>query len=89
VWDMDIIDSVTVPHGLTLLSIRAVDALIYDTDGNFKYRLDYLDGANIQAGSVGAINGTTVELRRLRGGFFDSINFSGIGNRGYLVIRYV
>ena len=47
-----------------------------------------LDGANVQAGSVGAIDGTNVTLRRLEGGFFDSIDFSGVGNRGYITIRY-
>lgn len=88
VWDMNTTASVTVAHGLTLLSIRAVDALIYDSDGNFKYRLDYLDGANVQAGAVGAIDATNVTLKRLEGGFFDSVDFQGAGNRGYLTIRY-
>lgn len=87
-WDMDTNASVSVAHGLTSTTIRAVDVWIREDVGNSMLPLIY----NTAGTPSGYFNydGTNVVLNRLGGSVFDSTSYNATSfNRGYITIHYV
>lgn len=88
-WNMDITNSVTVAHGLTLADIRKVDVSIRNDTGEL-YPL--IVGGTATGVEGGWIGGTTlVTLTRVTSGYFDgSSSFDDTSyNRGWITIEYV
>jgi len=87
-WNMDITDYVDVTHGLTLVNIRSISAIIRNDDNNVYYPLDCSDGTDVYGYWV--VTGTTVKLYRIANKFFDGNAFDATSyNRGWVTIWYV
>lgn len=89
-WDMDLDQSVSVAHGLTLSKIRNVSVLIRNDTGLASYSLHRIEasGGAIDGG-INQIETTNVVLFREAALFFDSVNFDSTSfNRGWITIIY-
>jgi hypothetical protein len=87
-WNMDTTASVSVAHGLTLSTIRAVDVIIRPDDDVNRLGIYYAT-AGVSNGDF-TVDATNVTLSRTAGGSFDSANYNATSfNRGYIVILYV
>jgi len=86
-WDMDADATKDVAHGVTNTKIRAIDVMIV-SDGGAYAPLMQFDGTNM-AGGIDTIGALEVTLRRRNSGTFDSTNYNGAGNRGFVTIHYV
>ncbi len=96
-WDMDAVVSVTVAHGIgDITKIRSVKAIIIPDANvvapNYRYPIEVGDGSSDTdfQGHCWLLD-TVVGVRRVTGGFFDSVDFDSGGsfNRGFVVIEYV
>ena len=88
-WNMDTTATKDVAHGLTLSSVRSVEAYIRNDDGTFVDPLNF-SNASGSANGRGVAGTTNVNLERLAGGDFDNTNFDATSyNRGWIIIRYV
>lgn len=90
-WDMDTDISITFAHGLVMANIVAVSVQIRRDDGNFYYDL----AATTKMAAVGEtkriqVGATDIQLNRLTGGFFDSVQFGvTVFGRGRCVVSYI
>lgn len=87
-WDMDLVPFVNVAHGLDLLKIRALSAIIFNDLSNSALLIIHNNGSIISGGiSSTSIN---ISINRLDGGLFDTpfYNLTPF-NRGYITIGYV
>ena len=86
-WNMDVTNSVSVAHGLTLANIRNISASIRSDSESAHYTLLPAPD-NTLDGWIDAVT-TVVPLYRLTGGLFDSVNFDSTSyNRGWVTIWY-
>lgn len=84
-WDMDTVASVNVAHGIVGSTIRDVRVMIIeDGAANYYPFADQVDG---DGGDV-KWDSTNIVLTKKASGFFDTTNFNGGGNRGYVTITY-
>lgn len=81
IWDMDLTDTLNVPHGLGAdwEKVQMMEALILSDSLLSRRSLSYVDGAGVVAGGIARIDTTYFYLRRAIGGFFDSVAFSSTG----------
>lgn len=91
-WDMDADPTSFPAHGIDVLKIRKVTAIIFNDAQTIAYDIGLMNSAvtgSIEGGfATIASNGIT--LIRLTGGFFDSTDFNDTSvNRGYVTITYV
>ena len=86
-WNMDVTNSVSVAHGLTLANIRNISASIRSDSESAHYTLLPAPD-NTLDGWIDAVT-TVVPLYRLTGGLFDSVNFDSTSyNRCWVTIWY-
>lgn len=91
-WDMDADTTHSVTHGIgDFTNIRKVDAMIIKDDSSIISPLNSIEGAwngNV-SGGIAYVDSTSVQLRRIPSGDFDSVDFSSTSiNRGYVTIHY-
>lgn len=88
-WNMDTTNVFSYAHGFTdYTKIISVSVMIKDDVGSANLPLNSFDGTNLQGG-VYDITSTHIRLFRLTGGIFDSTVFDGVGDRGYITIKYL
>ena len=81
--------SVTVPHGLSLASIRKAYAIIWNDSSTELLPLDFSESLVSPDGQLYCLV-TGAYLTRRTAGAFDNINFDdGVMNRGFVTIEYV
>ena len=86
-WNMDTTQNVSVNHGLNIANIRSVSVLINNDSGTF---LSFgFNGLTFDVDALYIISATDVVIGRRVGGQYDQSDYSGSGNRGYIVIDYV
>ena len=90
-WNMDTTAAVSVAHGLTITSIRAVFGLLRnDADDNYFTITPAYEAVTSLHVRIQSITASDVTLTRLAGGGFDSVSFDSTSyNRGWLTIWYV
>ena len=82
-WNMDVTQSVSVAHGVSLANIRAISVMIRD-DANTLY---YGEGAGLDYARA---NSALIDLWRTGSGGFDNTSFDSTSfNRGWIIIDYV
>ena len=88
-WNMDLIDSVQVSHGLSdFKKIRHMSAIIRDDSDSPYYSLEGSDQTGA-AGGIIYVSGANITLERVAGGKFDGANFNATSyNRGWVMIWY-
>jgi hypothetical protein len=93
-WNMQgvINFSVIVPTPMTSLNIIAASAVVYQ-DGSPSAAIPIgtiNNGTGVTNGGIRDIQANSINLTRLTGGQFDSVNFSGVAvNRGFVTIWYI
>lgn len=93
-WNMDTTNEITVAHGLTFSNIRSISGLVRDDSNTYRYSIGGADNNGaIQiwfvANAIGdfSIDATTIHIRRLSAGMFDSADFDATTyNRGWITI---
>ena len=89
VWNMVATPSVTVPHGLSLASIRKAYAIISNDSSTELLPLDFSESLVSPDGQLYCLVTGTYLTRRATGAF-DNINYDdGAMNRGYVTIEYI
>jgi hypothetical protein len=91
-WDMDTYDNIIIGHGGNGGNIISASAVIHKDLSSPSFNGSYVfstDQGNASQNYI-LIDLTTIELKRLSGGFFDSADFNnGTMNRGYVFIKYI
>jgi len=91
-WDMATTASVSITHGLTLSTIRGVNAVIRDdaaTSLDPIYSFANTTDPGLLSGGVTTIDATNITLARRAGGQFDSANYNDTSyNRGWITVWY-
>jgi hypothetical protein len=83
-WDMDSTAIVTIAHGITPSKIRGVESVMIISDEGLLYSFCDVLGM----GSY-VINGADIILARESSGRFNTVDFNGSANRGYIILQYL
>ncbi len=88
VWDMDTTSAIAVNHGLTFSKIRSVSACIVNNANTIKNQVP--DGTDLifSPGAAGTATVTQVKIARAGASIYDSVNYNGATNRGWITIIY-
>lgn len=87
-WDMDATASVSIAHGLTLLNVINVEAMVFNDAATLAYPAVALDSATLDLYFT-SIDATNVNIARKNGGFFDSVDFDLTPySRGHICVWY-
>ena len=88
-WNMDTTEVKVVAHGLTVSKIRSAEVFIFNDAQNQCAPIGIFAQFSISLPSGGFfISTSNVEMYRKVGGRFDTVDYSGVGVRGYVVIQY-
>jgi len=93
-WDMSITDNISVNLSsfvTNTLKIVSINCVVFKDDGK-AINFESVDSTTFDSqGCIGFINDSTkvTALFRKTGGVFDSGEYSAIGNRGYLTVKYL
>ena len=87
-WNMVATSSAGRPHGLSLLNIRDVQAIIRDDSDGLYLKIDSSTYAGAINGNI-FVTSSAVSMTRREGGGFDSTNYDETSfNRGWILITY-
>jgi len=91
-WNMDGTATVAVTHGLTLDTVRWVEASIRNDSGTNLASIAYYDLISSAPSGYLSMGASDVNLSRVTGGVFDSASYDGtagtVANRGFVTITY-
>jgi hypothetical protein len=89
-WDMDANFFVSVTHNLPdHTKVKTIDAMILNDFSASLHPLHQVDSVTfLPSGGVFVINALEIELVRTTGGNFDTVDYAGVGNRGWIYLDY-
>ncbi len=93
-WDMSITDNISVNLSSFItntLKIVSINCVVFKDEGK-AINFESVDSTTFESqGCIGFINESTkvTALFRKTGGVFDTADYSAIGNRGYLTVKYL
>lgn len=89
-WDMDVTTQITVTHGIPdYKKIKRISVMIRDDTDSLYTPIDTFAASTAPQGSFVSVASTTVTLKRLLAGYYDSIIFATTPyNRGWITIEY-